>query len=76
MFDVKELREAVLKSEAKNGGDSAKHWRMVPVVYLVEYFEERAAISEHDGGLSRESAEHSAVAQTEGRFRIYELIPE
>lgn len=76
MFDVKELRDTVLKSEIKNEGDSAKHWRMVPVVYLVECLEERAAISEHDGGLTREGADRAALVQTEGRFRVYELIRE
>ena len=49
---------------------------MVPVVYLVECLEERAAISEHDGGLTREGADRAALVQTEGRFRVYELIRE
>ncbi len=73
MFDAKELRKAVL---AKSGKEvkKAQGWRLVPVGYLVEYLEERAAISEHDGGMTRESAERAAIADGERRFKIYELV--
>lgn len=33
-----------------------------------EYFEERAAIMEHDGGLSREEAEIAAMGETALKF--------
>lgn len=77
MFDSKELRKAVLGREgAAKQTDKAKRWRLVPVGYLVECVEERAAIIQHDGGLSRDYAEREAFAQGEQRFRVYELIAE
>lgn len=55
---------------------NSNRWRLVPVGYLVECIEERAAIIQHDGGLPRDCAESEAFAQGEQRFRVYELIAE
>lgn len=62
------------KSDAPRLNNS--RWRLVPVGYLVECVEERAAIIQHDGGLPRDRAEREAFAQGEQRFRVYELIAE
>lgn len=48
----------------------------MPVGYLVESLEERAAVLQFDAGLTRESAERSALAEGDQCFLVYELILE
>lgn len=72
MIDVDKWGKTVPQHEEKR--EKALGWRLVPVGYLVEYLQERAAINEHDGGMTRESAERSAAHDGEARFRVYELI--
>lgn len=76
MLDMEKIRKAVLENEKARQSDKATRWRLVPVGYLVECLEERAAVLQFDAGLTRESAERSAMAQGEQRFRVYELILE
>ncbi len=73
MIDVDMWGKSVPQHE-KEQRRKAHGWRLVPVGYLVEYLEERAAIRQHDGGMTREGAERSAVHDGETRFRVYELI--
>lgn len=77
MLNMEKLRAARARKESeRNEGaqPKANRWRLVPVGYLVESLEERAAVLQFDVGLTRESAERSAMAQGEQRFRVYELI--
>lgn len=79
MLNMEKLRAARARKESeRNEGAQPKAygWRLVPVGYLVESLEERAAVLQFDAGLTRESAERSAMAQGEQRFRVYELILE
>lgn len=79
MLNMKKLRAARARKESERiegAQPKATRWRLVPVGYLVECLEERAAVLEFDAGLTRESAERSAMAQGEQRFRVYELILE
>lgn len=79
MLNMEKLRAARARKESeRNEGaqPKANRWRLVPVCYLVECLEERAAVLQFDAGLTRESAERSAMAQGEQRFRVYELILE
>lgn len=76
MLDMEKIRKAVLENEKARQSDKATRWRLVPVGYLVESLEERAAVLQFDAGLTRESAGRSAMAQGEQRFRVYELILE
>lgn len=39
-----------------------------------EYFKERAAIMEHDGGLSREEAEIAAIGETAIQFGWHYVV--
>lgn len=73
---MEKIRKAALGSESKQPNEKPQKWRLVPVCYLVECLEERAAVLEFDAGLTRESAERSALAQGDQRFRVYELILE
>ena len=50
---------------------SAVSASMLKTESLQEDFEERAAIMEYDGGLSREEAERAALAQVLNRFRLH-----
>lgn len=79
MLNMEKLRAARARKESERNQDAqpkASRWRLVPVGYLVESLEERAAVLQFDAGLTRESAESSAMAQGEQRFRVYELILE
>lgn len=79
MLNMEKLRAARARKESERiegAQPKASRWRLVPVGYLVECFEERAAVLQFDAGLTRESAERSAMAQGEQRFRVYELILE
>ncbi len=79
MIDLEKLRKAVLGSGSapKSESNPAKpaEYRLVQVGYLIESVEERAAILEAEGGLSRADAEREAMAEGERCFRVYELIP-
>ena len=72
MIDVDKWSKTDPQHEKKQG--KALGWRLVPVGYLMEYLEERAAARQFDAGMTRESAERSAVHDGETRFRVYELI--
>lgn len=74
MIDMEKLEKAINKRAEEKRSAKAHGWRLVPVGYLIEYLEERAAIGEHDGGMTRESAECAAIADGEMRFKIYELV--
>lgn len=77
MLNMEKLRAAIARKESETIAGAqprAYGWRLVPVGYLVESLEERSAVLQFDAGLTRESAERSAVAQGEQRFRVYELI--
>ena len=74
MLDMEKIRKAVLENEKARPSEKATRWRLVPVGYIVECLEERAAVLEFDAGLTRESAERSALVQGDQRFRVYELI--
>lgn len=77
MLNMEKLRAARARKESETiagAQPKAYGWRLVPVGYLVECLEERAAVLQFDAGLTRESAERSAMAQGEQRFRVYELI--
>jgi hypothetical protein len=50
-----------------SGGWSREDWR--------DYFEERAAIREHDGGMSRTDAEAGALADCVARWRAFNPLP-
>ncbi len=79
MLNMERLRATRARKESeRNEGTQPKAygWRLVPVGYLVESLKERAAVLQFDAGLTRESAERSAMAQGEQRFRVYELILE
>lgn len=79
MLNMEKLRMARARKESERNASAqpkATRWRLVPVGYLVESLEERAAVLEFDAGVTRESAERSAIAQGEQRFRVYELILE
>lgn len=79
MLNMEKLRAARARKESETiagAQPKAYGWRLVPVGYLVECLEERAAVLQFDAGLTRESAERSAMAQGEQRFRVYELIIE
>lgn len=76
MLDMEKIRKAVLENEKARQSDKATRWRLVPVGYLVECLEERAAVLQFDAGLTRESAERSALAEGDQCFRVYELILE
>lgn len=79
MLNMEKLRAARARKESERNKDAqpkASRWRLVPVGYLVESLEERAAVLQFDSGLTRESAERSAMEQGEQRFRVYELILE
>ena len=79
MLNMEKLRAARARKESERiegTQPKATRWRLVPVGYLVECLEERAAVLQFDAGLTRESAERSAMAQGEQRFRVYELILE
>lgn len=79
MLNMEKLRAARARKESERNEDAqpkASRWRLVPVGYLVESLEERAAVLQFDAGLTRESAERSAMEQGEQRFRVYELILE
>lgn len=57
---------------ASNGSNgSAVSASMLKTESLREDFEERAAIMEYDGGLSRDEAERAALAQVLNRFRLH-----
>lgn len=79
MLNMEKLRAARARKESERiegAQPKASRWRLVPVGYLVESLEERAAVLQFDSGLTRESAERSAMEQGEQRFRVYELILE
>lgn len=79
MLNMEKLRAArARKSSERNEGTQPKAygWRLVPVDYLVESLEERAAVLQFDAGLTRESAERSALAEGDQCFLVYELILE
>lgn len=79
MLNMEKLRAARARKESeRNEGTQSKAygWRLVPVGYLVECLEERAAVLQFDAGLTRESAERSALAEGDQCFRVYELILE
>lgn len=79
MLNMEKLRAARARKESERvegAQPKATRWRLVPVGYLVESLEERAAVLQFDSGLTRESAERSAMEQGEQRFRVYELILE
>lgn len=75
MFDAKKLRKAVMAGPDKSTKESPS-WRMVPIVCLIESFEERAAILQFDAGFTRADAERESEAQNAKRFRVYELVCE
>lgn len=77
MLNMEKLRAARARKESeKNEGAQPKvnRWRLVPVGYLVECLEERAAVFEFDSGLTRASAERAAIEQADKSFLVYELI--
>lgn len=79
MLNMEKLRAARARKESERNEDAqskANRCRLVSVGYLVECLEERAAVLEFDAGMTRENAEHSALAQGDQRFRVYELILE
>lgn len=79
MLNMEKLRAARARKESeRNEGAQPKAygWRLVPVGYLVESLEERAAVLQFDAGLTRESAERSALAKGDQCFRVYELVLE
>lgn len=79
MLNMEKLRAARARKESETiAGAQPKvyGWRLVPVGYLVESLEERAAVLQFDAGLTRESAERSALAEGDQCFRVYELILE
>ena len=69
-----EIRTVPQREEKKQG--KAQGWRLVPIGYLVECFEERAAILQFEAGLKRKDAEREAEAIHAKRFRVYELVIE
>lgn len=79
MLNMEKLRVARARKESeRNEGAQPKAygWRLVPVGYLVESLEERAAVLQFDAGLTRESAECSALSEGDQCFRVYELVLE
>lgn len=79
MLNMEKLRAARARKESERiegAQPKAYGWRLVPVGYLVESLEERAAVLQFDAGLTRESAERSALAEGDQCFRVYELILE
>ena len=77
MLNMEKLRAARARKESERiegAQPKATRWRLVPVGYLVESLEERAAVLQFDAGLTRESAERSAMAQGGQRFRGDELL--
>lgn len=79
MLNMEKLRAARARKESERiegAQPRATRWRLVPVGYLVECLEERAAVLQFDAGLTRESAERSALAEGDQCFRVYELILE
>lgn len=79
MLNMEKLRAARARKESERiegAQPKATRWRLVPVGYLVESLEERAAVLQFDAGLTRENAERSALAEGDQCFRVYELILE
>ncbi len=77
MLNMEKLRAARARKESERNEDAqpkASRWRLVPVGYLVESLEERAAVLQFDAGLTRENAERSALTEGDQCFRVYELI--
>lgn len=78
MLNMEKLRAARLRKESERNENAAKQpgnrWRLVPVGYLIESVEERAAVFEFDSGLTRVSAERAAIEHAGKSFRVYELI--
>ena len=75
MIDVDKWGKTVPQCEEKRQG-KAQSWQLVPIGYLVECFEERAAILQFEAGLKRKDAEREAEAIHAKRFRVYELVIE
>jgi hypothetical protein len=46
----------------------------VPVLETLEYFEERAAIREYEGGLSRQEAETAALGDLELWAKLWKAV--
>ena len=79
MLNMEKLRAARARKESESNEGAqpkASRWRLVPVGYLVECLEERAAVLQFDAGLTRESAERSALAEGDQCFLVYELVLE
>lgn len=75
MIDVDKWGKTVPQRDEKRQR-KAQSWRVVPIGYLVECFEERAAILQFEAGLKRNDAEREAEAMHAKRFRVYELVIE
>lgn len=73
MIDVDKWRQSSPQHEEAPKAKSIC-WRRVPVECLMEFLEERAAVRQFDAGMTRESAERSAVHDGNARFQVYELI--
>jgi len=56
---------------SNGSNDSALPWQMLESEMLREAFEERAAIMEFDGGLSRDDAERAAWALVLKQRRLH-----
>jgi hypothetical protein len=69
VIDLLAQHKAQLLALLRTGSDgwSAEDWR--------GYFEERAAIREHDGGMSRADAEAGALADCVARWRALNPLP-
>lgn len=78
MFDIREVRKAVLGNDraTRREGKPKERWRLVPIGYLVECFEERAAVLQFEAGLKRNDAERESEVLNAKRFRVYELVIE
>ena len=72
MIDVSKWSKTA-PQRSEDDQDKALTWRQVPVAYLIEFVDERAAIFQYEGKLTRESAERLAVQEADSRFLVYEL---